>query len=199
MARGKFFLVRGVHYCPILFYLSCQTSVSTLWRTCVYIHISYYVQTVHELPLLPNNTVVKHFYTNRERWELLTGYLSLGYRRGGDWTNTWHWTNFWHVYVLVLTSSYNLGSLASRTALFVTSHRGHWPSYALRKHMCGSAGCGGNNEQTLSAVVHVIYVYRLYFINVWPVYEWPKTYTWSGTFILKDGRYFFTIFLSNGK
>jgi hypothetical protein len=39
------------------------------------------------------------------------------------------------------------------------------------------------------------YAYRLYFINVWHVYEWPKTYTWSGTFILKDGRY--TFFFSN--
>jgi hypothetical protein len=67
---------------------------------------------------------------------------------------------FWHVYVLVLTFSYDLGSLASRTALFVTSHRGHWPSYALRKHVCESAGCGGygNNELKLSAVAHVIIV-----------------------------------------
>jgi hypothetical protein len=36
--------------------------------------------------------------------------------------------HYWHVYVLVLTFSYDLGSLASRTALFVTSHRNHWPS-----------------------------------------------------------------------
>ena len=31
----------------------------------VQIHISDCVQTVYELPLLPNNTAVKHFYTNR--------------------------------------------------------------------------------------------------------------------------------------
>ena len=72
----------------------------------VYIHISDCVQTVHELPLLRNNTVVKHFYTNRERCEVLIGYLSLGRRPGGDWANTWHWTqrislllvktNTWH-------------------------------------------------------------------------------------------------------
>jgi hypothetical protein len=36
------------------------------------------------------------------------------------------------------------------------------------------------------------YAYQLYFINVWHVYEWPKPYTWSGTFILKDGRCTFT-------
>ena len=33
---------------------------------CVqYIHISDCIQTVYEVPLLPNNTAVKHFYTNR--------------------------------------------------------------------------------------------------------------------------------------
>jgi len=42
---------------------------------------------------MPNNTASeKHFYTNRERSEVLTGYLSLGYRPGSDWANTWHWT-----------------------------------------------------------------------------------------------------------
>ena len=35
---------------------------------------------------------VKHFYTNLERCEVLTGYLSLGRRSGGDWADTWHWT-----------------------------------------------------------------------------------------------------------
>jgi len=44
----------------------------------IYIYISDCVQTVYELPLLPNNTAVKHFYINRERCEILTGYLSLG-------------------------------------------------------------------------------------------------------------------------
>jgi hypothetical protein len=34
---------------------------------------------------------VKHFYTNRERWEVLTGYISLRCQSGGDWVNTWHW------------------------------------------------------------------------------------------------------------
>ena len=51
-------------------------------------HISYCVKTVYELPLLQNNTAVKHFYTNREQCEVLTGYLSLGCQPGGDWGNT---------------------------------------------------------------------------------------------------------------
>jgi hypothetical protein len=32
----------------------------------------------------------------------------------------------------------------------------------------------------------------LYFIYVWHVYVSPKTYKWSGTFIIKDERYTFT-------
>ena len=32
---------------------------------CVYTYISDCIETVYEVPLLPNNTAVKHFYTNR--------------------------------------------------------------------------------------------------------------------------------------
>ena len=32
---------------------------------CIHAHIFGTVHTVHELLLLPNNTAVKHFYTNR--------------------------------------------------------------------------------------------------------------------------------------
>ena len=48
----------------------------------MYIHTYDCVQTVHELPLLPNDSAVEHFYTNRERCEVLTGYLSMGRRPG---------------------------------------------------------------------------------------------------------------------
>jgi len=54
----------------------------------IYAHIPDCVQTVYELPLVPNNNEVKHLYTNRERCEVLTGYLLLGRRPGGDWANT---------------------------------------------------------------------------------------------------------------
>ena len=70
------------------FLLFCLTSVSIALKICVYIHISDCVEIVYELPLLPNNTAVKHFYINRERCEVLAGYLSLGRQPGGDWTNT---------------------------------------------------------------------------------------------------------------
>jgi len=81
MARGKICLARRIHCCPFFFNFFCPTSVSTL---CVGL--------VHELPLLPNNTEVKHFYANRKRCQVFTGNLSLGRRPGGDWVNAWHWT-----------------------------------------------------------------------------------------------------------
>ena len=70
-----------------LFFLPDQRPC-ILQTMCMCTHVSDTVQTVYELPLLPNNTVVKHFSTNRERCEVLTGYLSLGRRPGGDWANT---------------------------------------------------------------------------------------------------------------
>jgi hypothetical protein len=30
--------------------------------------------------------------TQTERWEVLTGYFTLGRRQGGEWENVWHWT-----------------------------------------------------------------------------------------------------------
>ena len=79
-----------------LFYFFCPTSISILWRICGYIythtHTSDCVKTLYELLLLPNNTAVKHFYTHRERCEVLTGYLTMGRWSGGEWASTWHWT-----------------------------------------------------------------------------------------------------------
>jgi len=43
--------------------------------------------------LLPYSTALKHLYTNQERCEVLTGYLSYGCRPGDDWANTWHWAD----------------------------------------------------------------------------------------------------------
>ena len=54
----------------------------------MYKHTANCLERLCELPLLPNNTAVKHFYTNMEQCKVLTGCLSLGRRPGGDWTNT---------------------------------------------------------------------------------------------------------------
>ena len=66
MARGKISLEGSIHCSPNIF-ISFAESASPYREEHVYIHIqiSYFVQTVHELPLPLYNTVVKHFYTNR--------------------------------------------------------------------------------------------------------------------------------------
>jgi len=46
---------------PIFYYFLCLSSVSILWKICVYIHISDCIEIVFELPFLPNNTVSETF------------------------------------------------------------------------------------------------------------------------------------------
>ena len=99
MASGEISLARGIHCCPNFF---CPTRVSTLCRTCVYVCICVYiyiytyisdtVQTVYELPLVCTKQHCSETFLHKsERCEVLTGYLSLGRRSGGDWANAWHW------------------------------------------------------------------------------------------------------------
>ena len=81
----------GTRY-SLFFFISFPRPVSLYCQKCVYIHISDCVEIVyvHVLPLLPNNMILQaeHFYANRERCEVLTGYLPLERRPGGDWANT---------------------------------------------------------------------------------------------------------------
>jgi hypothetical protein len=104
---------------------------------------------------------------------------------------------FWHVYVLV--GAYFVWPCApyctirdvtpgplSATDTFIVYHVTHFeasPNVIL--HILHTYCC----------YAYHFYAYRLYFINVWHVYEWPKTYTWSATFILKDGRYTVTFLI----
>jgi hypothetical protein len=84
---------------PLILFISFARPASLiLCRICLYIHMSDCIQTVYELPLLPINTAVKHFYINWELCEVLTGYLPLGRRPGGDWANTWYWTESFTVF-----------------------------------------------------------------------------------------------------
>ena len=71
MAHGKISLARLI-LCSPNFFISFARPASLYSEQNVYI---YTYLTVYELPLLPNNTAVKHFYTNREQCEVLTGYL----------------------------------------------------------------------------------------------------------------------------
>jgi hypothetical protein len=61
IACGKIFLPRIIHCCPNMF-ISFARPVSLYCEEYVYVHIyiSDCVQTVNELPLLPNRTAVKH-------------------------------------------------------------------------------------------------------------------------------------------
>ena len=78
---------------PALGRSATEKKVHTHTHTHTHLHI-WLRKTVYELPLLPNNSAVEHIYTNRQQCEMLTGYLSIGRRPGGEWANMWHWTVF---------------------------------------------------------------------------------------------------------
>jgi hypothetical protein len=73
--------------------LFCRTSLSYIVRdVCVCVCVCVYNMTTYRLymnyrcyQIIPR---VKHLVTNRERCEVLTGYLPLGRRAGGDRANT---------------------------------------------------------------------------------------------------------------
>jgi hypothetical protein len=114
---------------------------------------------------------------------------------------------FWHGHVLHEGITYKsrvprISQMTSRllrhTDAAMRAHNVLCNSYNTRPLLCARITCYVTvttveiNHCSFSRVR--FYAYRLYFINVWHVYEWPKTYTWSGTFILKDGRYTFTFY-----
>jgi hypothetical protein len=93
----------------------------------------------------------------------------------------------------------------------LTSHRGHWP---LLKRVSGITWRG--SKLLVNVILHTRYVStcvgavcvrgrgtKIKNLNLPSlrmkvpdyVYEWPKIYTWSGTFILKGGRYTFLFYL----
>ena len=80
MARGKIFLARVIHCCPI-FIISFARPASLYCEE--YARRLYMNYRCFQIVLR-----VKHFYTSREGCEVLTGYLSLEWRPGGDWANT---------------------------------------------------------------------------------------------------------------
>jgi len=80
-------MARCIHCCPNILFLLPDQRYGIVKNVCVYAQ-SDSVDTVYELPLLPNNAAVRHLYTIRERCEVLTVCLSSGCRSGGDWANT---------------------------------------------------------------------------------------------------------------
>jgi hypothetical protein len=80
MARGKIPLARGIHCCPkSCLFLLPHRRLYTVQNTCIYTHTYRLYMNYREA-----------FLHRSERCEVLTGYLSLGRRSGGDWTNTGH-------------------------------------------------------------------------------------------------------------
>jgi hypothetical protein len=80
---------RDVHWRPN-FYSVCPTSVNVLWRMRVYTRV--WRCTVCIWISVATKCQCSETYLHKsERWEVLTGYLSLGRRSDGDWANTWHW------------------------------------------------------------------------------------------------------------
>ena len=77
-ARENISLSCGTHCCPNIFYFLCPTTVAILCTMCVHIHISDCVETVYELPLLPNSTAGETFLhksgaVRRVDWIFITG------------------------------------------------------------------------------------------------------------------------------
>jgi hypothetical protein len=81
-AREKIPLARGIHCCPKSCLFLLPLTVCTLCGTCVYTHTH-----THKLYMNYRET----FLHRAEWYEVLTGYLPLGRRSGGDWANTRHW------------------------------------------------------------------------------------------------------------
>ena len=84
---------------PISSYFFCPTTVSILWSIYVYIHTHIWHRTdCIRITVATKQHGSETFLHKSERCEVLTGYLSLGHRSGGDWANTWHWTERFTVF-----------------------------------------------------------------------------------------------------
>ena len=79
-------LACGIHCCPIFSFLFSDHHMYNVKN--VYVYTSDSVETYKNYRCYEIILWAKYFYTNRERCEGLTGYLSLGCRHGGDWANT---------------------------------------------------------------------------------------------------------------
>ena len=62
--RKEFLGTRHSLFCQFSILFLPDQRLYVVKNKCIYTQISDRVQTIHELPLLPNNTAVKCFYTN---------------------------------------------------------------------------------------------------------------------------------------
>jgi hypothetical protein len=110
MARGKISSARGNDCCTNFLIPFARPASLYRERVNIYTYLTAYKLYMYyrccqiKLP-------VKHFYTNQEQCDVLTGNLSLGRRSGGDWANTRLWKN-------VLQYSFQTGSSTSSPSYF---------------------------------------------------------------------------------
>ena len=77
--RGKIPMARGIHCSP---------------KSCLFLLPHHRLYTVHNMCTHTHRLYMNYretFLHRSERCKVLTGYLSLGRRSGGDWTNSGHW------------------------------------------------------------------------------------------------------------
>ena len=126
--RRKISSAFGIHRCPIFFFLfSCTTSVPILWRICLYTRISGCVESVYELPLLPNNIASVTFSDKWKQCEVFTGYLSLrapAWRWMGEYVTldkTLHSLLFKKEVVTALLPLFRLSAFLEETVFFFSA------------------------------------------------------------------------------
>ena len=99
MASGDF-LGKRPSLLSKLFLIYFALPASLHCEKCVYTSIYTYL-TAQRLYLsyrcCQTALRVIHFYTCLKRWKMLTGYLSIERRLGGEWANTWHWTKYFTI------------------------------------------------------------------------------------------------------
>ena len=92
---GLISLARGIHSVPILLFHLPDQHLCVVKSTFIYIYIYIYICTYTYLiaywwyvnyRYCQITVREQYFYTDRERCEMVTGYLSLGHRPGSDWT-----------------------------------------------------------------------------------------------------------------
>ena len=82
-------MARGNQCCPEFFFISIARPESPHSEEQVFMQTNLTAQRLcmnYRCP--PNNTASETFLHKPVRREVLTGYLSLGRRPGGDWANT---------------------------------------------------------------------------------------------------------------
>jgi len=79
IAHGKISLACHIHgHTSFVLHFFCLTNVCILWRICVHIRVSDCIETVCDLPFLPNNTASWTFFT-------------LFGSRAKCWLDIYHW------------------------------------------------------------------------------------------------------------